>query len=159
MSIAALRAVERDQTGVHNFSPYASVMSRRPPTSPQLPQFPCSAFRSCADGEGELLDPRRVEPPRKVWLFPLPLLPQKPGCRSARTLSLARLAPGHKGRQTYLSFIRMNAPKRLSSCCARPIGASEGPSAPCAAELAQRSSSSIAASRVGTCSLRRIAET
>ena len=47
----------------------------------KLPQFPNAAFTSCSDRQGELLDPRRVEPPRKVWLFPLPLLPQKPGCR------------------------------------------------------------------------------
>ena len=125
----------------------------------KLPQFPNSAFRSCSDGQRQLLHPRRVEPPRKVWLFPLPLSPQSRAAAAARTLSLARLAPGHKGRQTYLSFIRLNAQKRLSSCCRRPDRYSEGPRRRRAAEVTQRSSSSIAASRVGTCSLRRIAET
>ena len=125
----------------------------------KLPQFPNSAFRSCSDGQRQLLHPRRVEPPRKVWLFLLPLLPQKPGCRSARTLSLARPAPAHKGRQTYLSFIRLNAQKRFRPCCGRRDRYSEGPRRRRAADVPQRSSSSIAASRVGTCSLRRIADT
>jgi hypothetical protein len=49
-------------------------------------------------------------------LFPLPRSPQKPGSRSTRTLSLVPFNTADKGRETYLSFTRLNAKKPLPAC-------------------------------------------
>jgi len=73
--------------------------------------------------------------------------------------SLVSFNTRDKGHETYLAFTRLNGREALSSCPFEGVERLPGSRTAAGAELRQRSSNSIAASRVGTCSLRRIADT